>query len=147
MIVFLDSGPLAQLTHPKLPTATVAILVWARSMRIAGHRLVVPAIADYEARRELERTQKHSSIAELNSWSAEYLPLPDSALRLASKLWAQTRNAGMPTADPKELDGDVLIAAQAIDMGYSNSDFIVATSNVSHLSLFVPCDLWTNIHP
>ena len=38
------------------------------------------------------------------------LPLTNSALRLASKLRA--RNAGTMTAVPKELDGDVLIAAR-----------------------------------
>lgn len=147
MIIFLDSGPLAQLTSPKLPPATVAILSWAKSMRVAGHRFIVPAIADYEVGRELERAQKHASIAELNTWQDEYLPLPDSALRLASRLWAQSRNAGMPAADSKELDGDVLIAAQAIDMGFPVSDFIIATTNRGHLSQFARCDLWTNILP
>jgi hypothetical protein len=46
-----------------------------------------------------------------------YLPLTDSALRLAAKLWAQARNARMAAADPRELDADVLIAAQASDLG------------------------------
>ena len=77
--VFLDSGPLGLLTNPKLPTTTVAILTWARAMRAAGHRFVVPAIADYEVRRELERAGKIAGIAELNTWNMEYLPLSDSA--------------------------------------------------------------------
>jgi predicted nucleic acid-binding protein len=145
--VFLDSGPLGLLTNPKLPPATVAILAWAKSMRGAGCRIVVPAIADYEVRRELERAGKASGIAELNTWNTEYLPLSDSALRLASKLWAQARTAGTATADPKEIDGDVLIAAQAIDVGLPTSDFVIATSNPGHLAQFVPCDLWTNIKP
>ena len=147
MIIFLDSGPLAQLANPKLSPATVSILTWAKSMRAAGHRFVVPAIADYEVRRELERSGKVASIAELNTWYGEYLPLSDSALRLASKLWAQSRNAGTPTADPKELDGDVLIAAQAIDMEYPIADFIIATVNVGHLSRFAPADEWQNFKP
>jgi hypothetical protein len=83
----------------------------------------------------------------LNTWNPEYLPISDSALRLASKVWAQARTKGTTTADPKELDGDVLIAAQTIDMGYPASDFIIATTNPGHLSQFVPCDLWTNIQP
>ncbi|MGO8673766.1 MAG: type II toxin-antitoxin system VapC family toxin [Capsulimonadaceae bacterium] len=147
MIVFLDTRPLAMLTNPKLPPSTVAILRWARDMRAAGHSFVVPAIADYEVRRELERAGKVASIAELNTWRGEYLPLTDSALQLAAKLWAQSRNAGTPTADPKELDGDVLIAAQALDMGLPASDFTVATSNPNHLFVFVPCDEWQDIKP
>ena len=45
----------------------------------------------------------------------------------------------------KELDGDVLIAAQILDRGLKSSDFIIATTNVGHLALFAPADIWTNI--
>jgi predicted nucleic acid-binding protein len=79
-----------------------------RALRRTGHRLVVPAIADYEVRRELERAGRTEGLASLEAWNSaapdRYLPLSDSALRLASKLWAQARNAGTPTADPRELD-------------------------------------------
>jgi hypothetical protein len=51
------------------------------------------------------------------------------------------------TADPKGLDADVLIAAQALDMGVPPADFFVATVNVGHLALFVPADRWANIRP
>ena len=151
LTVFLDTGPLGVLTNPKRPPETVAALNWAVKMMLAGHRLVAPAIADYEVRRELERAGKTSSLAALDAWNNSYpdryLPLSDSALRLGSKLWARARNAGTATADPKELDGDVLIAAQALDTGLPLSDIIIATGNVGHLSQFVPADLWTNIVP
>ena len=49
--------------------------------------------------------------------------------------------------DPKELDADVLIAAQALDMELPPSDFIIATVNVGHLAQFAPATLWTNITP
>jgi predicted nucleic acid-binding protein len=151
MIVFLDSGPLALLTNPKTPPQTLAVLTWASAMHQAGHRFVVPAIADYEVRRELERSGKVASLAVLDSWNNadphRFLPLTNSALRLAARLWAQARNAGTPTADQKELDGDVLIAAQALDMGLSISDFIIATVNVGHISRFVPAAEWQKIEP
>ena len=111
----------------------------------------MPSIADYEVRRELERAGKVNGIASLDAWnnasSDRYLPITDSALRLGAKLWARARNAGTATADPKELDGDVLIAAQALDMKIPPSDFIVATVNVGHLAQFAPADLWVNIKP
>jgi len=151
MIVFLDTGPLALLTNPKTPPTTLAVLRWVAAMHKAGHRFVVPAIADYEVRRELERSGKTASLRELDSWNASdpkrFLPMTTSALRLAAKLWAQSRNAGTPTADPKELDGDVLIAAQALDYGFPVTEFVIATSNVNHLSRFVPSDDWQNIAP
>jgi len=73
--------------------------------------------------------------------------MSDSALRLAARLWAQARKAGRPTTDPRELDADVLIAAQALDMGIPAPDLIIATTNVGHLSPFLPADLWMNIGP
>ena len=92
-----------------------------------------------------------NSLSELDAWNAaypdRYLPLTDSALRQASKLWARARNSGLPTADPKELDGDVLIAAQVLDVGLAPGSFVIATTNVSHLSRFVPAELWSSIRP
>ena len=151
LTIFLDTGPLGLLTNPKRTPETVAATQWAIAMMTAGHRFVVPSIADYEVRRELIRAGKTKGLAALDAWNNaypdRYLFLSDSALRLGALLWAQARQAGTSTADPKELDGDVLIAAQALDLGLPASAFIIATVNVGHLSLFVPADLWTNIHP
>jgi len=66
---------------------------------------------------------------------------------VAAQLWAQSRNAGTPTASPDALDGDVLLAAQALSLGLPASDYVVATKNVAHLSQFVPAEHWTNITP
>ena len=90
------------------------------------------------------------------AWAAalpqgRYVPLTDSALRLASILWAQARNAGTPTADPKEIDCDVLIAAQALDYqsihALTPGEIVMATVNVGHLLQFLSADLWQNITP
>lgn len=150
-VIILDTGPLGLLTNPKKTPEPRAITRWALDMMTAGHRLIVPAIADYEVRRELERVGRRKGIEQLDAFNAaqadRYLSLTDSALRLAAKLWAQARNAGTPTADPKELDCDVLIAAQALTMGLSSSALVIATTNIGHLSRFVTADLWTNITP
>jgi hypothetical protein len=126
--IFLDTGPLGVLTNPKRPTETIAALTWAVSLLSAGHRLIVPAIADYEVRRELIRAGKVNGILTLDAWNASapdrYLPLTDSALKLAATLWANARNAGQAT-----------------------SDHVVATGNVAHLSRFVPADQWASIRP
>ena len=96
-------------------------------------------------RRELVRAGKNQGIALLDTWNMaqpdRYLPLSDSALKLAADLWAQSRNEGTLPADPKELSCDVLIAAQALDYramhGLTDSDIMIATLNIGHLSLFV----------
>jgi predicted nucleic acid-binding protein len=150
-VILLDAGPLGLLTNPKKTSETRAITQWVIDIMAAGHRLIVPAIADYEVRRELERAGQRRGLAQLDAFNLartdRYLPLSDSALRLAAQLWAQARNAGMPTADPKELDCDVLIAAQALTMRTSTLDLVIATTNVGHLARFVAADLWTNITP
>ena len=150
-VVILDTGPLGLLTNPKPTEETVAAVNWGIRVMAAGHRLVVPAVADYEVRRELERAAKARSIAQLDAFNAarpdRLLSVTDSALQLAAKLWAQARNAGTPTADPREVDADVLIAAQALDMGIPSSDLVIATTNVGHLSQFANAELWQDILP
>ena len=77
-------------------------------MRSAGHTFVIPAIADYELRRELIRSGLTASVAALDFFnqvaSNLYLPLSDAALHHAASLWAQTRNSGKPTAKNEALD-------------------------------------------
>lgn len=68
-------------------------------------------------------------------------------LEVAARLWGEARRAGTPTASVQALDGDVILAAQALSFGLSTTEYIVATSNIGHLSRFLPCDLWTNIAP
>jgi predicted nucleic acid-binding protein len=150
-VIILDTGPLGLLTNPKKTSETRAITRWALDMMTAGHRLMVPAIADYEVRRALERAGRSQGLAQLDAFNAaradRYLVLSDTALRLAAKLWAQARNAGIPMADPKELDCDVLIAVQALTLDVSTADLVIATTNVGHLARFVPAALWANITP
>lgn len=150
-VIILDTGPLGLLTNPKKAPEALAATRWSINMAAVGHRLIVPAIADYEVRRELDRASKTKGLAQLDAFNSarpdRYLPLSDNALKLAAGLWAQARRSGTPTADPRELDCDVLIAAQALTMGVPVADLIVATTNVGHLSRFVPADLWLNITP
>jgi hypothetical protein len=54
----------------------------------------------------------------------------------AAELWAWVRNRGLPTADEKALDGDVILAAQARLTSADTDQIIIATQNVSHLSRF-----------
>jgi predicted nucleic acid-binding protein len=60
----------------------------------------------------------------------------------AAELWADARRRGNPTADPKELDADVILAAMALEAGA-----IVATENVGHLSRYVTAKHWRDIAP
>src|SRR5262249_57912237 len=91
-------------------------------------------IADYEVRRELLRLRRHRSLQRLDGLQRilTYLPLDTPTMRRAAEMWAITRQQGVPTADPKEIDADVILAAQA-----ERLSAIVATENVGHLARFV----------
>lgn len=55
------------------------------------------------------------------------------------------RQTGKATADPKSLDGDVILAAQAKIAELNENQVIIATTNVKHLSLFVDAREWNDI--
>lgn len=150
LTIFLDTSPLSTVTKRKGVVEADECRQWVADCRRAGHRIIAPAIAYYEVARELERVGNTAGLVRLDGFCAVpgcYLPFSDTALRRAVKLWAQARNAGTPPADPKELDCDVLIAAQTLDLHLPVSELILATMNIGHLSQFVTVDLWTNITP
>lgn len=63
----------------------------------------------------------------------------------AAELWARARNIGKPTASDPALDVDMILAAQAALLIDDGDSVMVATTNVSHLALFVPAALWQEI--
>lgn len=152
MIVFLDTSVLGAVVNPNAKSETVkGIKAWAIRMEAAGHQLIVPAIADYELRREFIRDKKTASIAELDRFNGavpdRYLLLEDAALKIAAEEWAKVRNLGKTTADPKALDGDAVLAGQVLDQNLDPADYVVATSNLGHLTLFVNAAEWQTITP
>ena len=106
---------------------------------------MVPEIADYEVRRELLRARKTQGIDRLDTLIAQvgYLPITTKAMRQAAAYWATARQRGHPTAPDPALDGDVILAAQAATL--NQTDVVVATTNLRHLSRFVQAKLWFNI--
>ena len=150
-ILFLDSGPLGLLTHPQRSADVVAVAEWLSRCLLSRHRVIVPAIVYYELRRELLRAKKTFGLGRLDAFVSatpgRYLPLSDEALRLAADLWAKARQSGQSTADPKALDIDVILAAQALSFGSAQADMIVATTNPRHLSQFITAKDWQEIVP
>ncbi len=62
-----------------------------------------------------------------------------------AEFWARARNEGYPTADPKALDADVILAAQAQSFGNEADIPVIATTNLGYMSCFTTADLWENI--
>jgi len=152
--IVLDETPLSLLTqkigHPQGDICKA----WYASLIRARNRFYVPEIADFELRRELLRSGRTTSIGRLDAFIAavsdRYLPLTTPAVRLAAALWAQARNRGRTTAPPEALDGDTLIAAQAVlfnPAAFGLTATVVATANVGHLSALTSAALWSEITP
>jgi predicted nucleic acid-binding protein len=121
-------------------------------MLAGGSRLAVTEIAHYEVRRELVRLNAISSLHRLDRLVSgragmDYLPLTTEVIVRAAEYWAVVRRAGQPTADPKELDGDAILAAQASLAGNPGDEVLIATTNAGHLARFpgISAQSWEQI--
>ena len=143
-LILLDSGPLGMVTNPKAQGIPLDCQRWLKSLLQRGERIANPEIADYEVRRELLRAGLLRSLRRLDSLkqTLDFIPIQSETMLLAAELWAEARNAGRPTADPKALDGDVILSAQARLLGNEETDVIVATTNVAHLAQFTTAIDW-----
>ncbi len=121
---------------------------WLADLLGQGAQVLVPEITDYEVRRELIRARRTRGITHLDQLKATagYIPITTDTMLLAAELWAQVRRQGQPTAPNLALDGDVIFAAPAQPLAQRESEpVMVATTNVGHLSRFVPARLWYEI--
>ncbi|MBA4066163.1 MAG: nuclease [Isosphaera sp.] len=120
-------------------------------MLTAGHRVVVPEVADYEVLRELLRRGAATRVTRLDLWTARrtgpcgYLRITRWVMRRVAALWALARQTGQPTAGDDTIDADMILVAQAESLNHPNT--VIATTNVGHLSRFFPADLWSNVTP
>ena len=141
----LYSGPLGIVTNPKAASPlSQEGKVWLQSLPQKGYILMLPEIADYEVRRELIREGKTAGIRRLDQLKSQipYRPLTTEVMLLAAQLWADARKRGKPTADSHALDGDVILAAQAILEINASNEVVIATTNVGHWSQFVDAREW-----
>jgi predicted nucleic acid-binding protein len=143
-VILLDSAIVGMVTNPKATPTNLSCRYWLESLQNKGYILILPEIVDYEIRRELIRAGKIKGIRKLDKLkeTIRYLPINTDIMLKAAELWAEARNRGQPTAPSQALDGDVILAAQAILIQETGNDVIVATTNVKHLSQFVDAREW-----
>lgn len=150
-VIVLDSFPLSCVgkQQGRSSTLTDRCRNWVIDAIRAGYSVRVPAIVYYEVLRELERLNATAQIVRLKAFlftdPQRFIPLTTEHLERAASLWAQSRNTGISRANDSALDGDVLLCAQALGLGLTPEDFVVATTNVRHLSSLVPAQAWDEI--
>jgi predicted nucleic acid-binding protein len=148
MRLLLDTNVLTRLCHPH-KDVNLNVNEWLEKILSSGpFTVIVPEIADYELRRGLmhlalksgQPTTRSLLRLDLLIEKLEYLPLNTATMRRAAGLWAESRLTGRPTAVDIALDGDVLLAAQALEVSG-----VVVTENIRHLSRFVESLRWQDI--
>lgn len=153
MIVLIDSGVLGKLCNPNSSPEVEAARERLYTLLAKGVYIVSSQICDYEVRRSLIlnslRGFSSEGIDNLNKLSEfiDFLPLNNTVLLKASKLWAEARIQGIPTADDKSLDADIIICAQykVLEQEYPGRYIVIATTNIKHLSRFTEAKEWQEI--
>lgn len=145
--ILVDSTPLGQITHPKVKPE---IREWLEKINQQNINLLIPEIVDYELRRQLLLNNRFKSIARLDALIKNRLVLINRETILkACELWAWIRQQGLPTADKNNIDGDVILSAQAILQKQYYHEVTIVTENVKHLSRFciygIVAEKWSEI--
>lgn len=139
--IFLDSDPAGLACHKPGIVEADDLRAWLFGQKGSPARVVLSEVIDYEVRRELIRLKARDSIRRLDNLYADgvvhRLPIDFRALCKAAELWATARDQGQQTADDQALDGDVILAAQALEFCSPADDWIILTENVRHIARYV----------
>lgn len=149
-IIVLDSGPLGDACRRRGRSDVEDLTEWRIRAQANGAIVAIPEIADYEVRRGLLFNGALEGIARLDHLREGlgfYIPISTAAMRTAAELWADARRAGIPTAGQREIDADVILAAQALLFTGLTDELVVATYNERHLSRYVEAHHWQDITP
>ncbi len=145
----MDAGPLGLASYGPNDARSRGFYDRLHDLERAGADLAVPAIADYEVRRELLRRGATHQIEALDVLRStfHYVEVTGAALDRAAGFWALLRQAGRPTADPHALDADAILAGIAAAMATADDRVTIATGNLRHLSRFpgIEARLWDEI--
>ncbi|MGD1919235.1 MAG: type II toxin-antitoxin system VapC family toxin [Pleurocapsa sp.] len=153
MIVFIDTGILGLLANPNKKGDAADCEQWLLGLLSRGVSVLTSDICDYEVRRSLIlESLRKPNINSVNSLDElqeliTFLPIDNEVMRNAASLWAEARIKGVPTADNKSLDADIIICAQykLLEQEYPGRYIVIATTNVKHLSRFGEAKEWQEI--
>lgn len=154
MIVFIDSGVLGILANPNKSGEAFDCEQWLYRLFSQGVYICSSDLCDYEVRRSLilenQKKPHINSIQNLDELREliTFLPVSPLLLTQAASLWAEARIQGIPTANEKAIDVDIIICTQwqMLKEEFPSRYVAIATTNVKHLSRFAEAQLWRNIN-
>jgi len=96
--VLFDSGPLGLAVCRTGTTGLSALETRLTELEKAGVTILIPAVIDYELRRELVRVGATTKLRKLNGLQIRFsiLPITPAAWLRAAEFWALTRRMGIP---------------------------------------------------
>ena len=143
-IIALDAGPAGlACDNPKKPAAERFFNWMGRCLDNGRTDIILPEIADYEVRRKLLANKDGApSVRRLDELVKPgglliYSPITTEIMRRAAGLWSESRRRGDSTADDKALDGDVILAAHALQYIGEHDRLLIATGNVDDIVHYV----------
>ncbi len=153
MIVFIDSGVLGILANPNKTGEASDCEQWLYSLLSKGVYICSSDLCDYEVRRSLvlasEKKPELKSINNLDELREiiSFIPVTSTLLEKAAYIWASARSQGIPTADDKSLDVDIIICThwKMLNEEFPGRYTVIATTNVKHLSRFAEAKTWRDI--
>ena len=148
--ILLDSGVIGFLcTFPQGPNAS-ACKEWVERMQAAGASIVIPEVTYFEVKRGLLWRDTTGKLARFDQMvrDLEVIPVTFKAWDKAAEFWALLYKQGQPTADPKSLDADAVLAGVAATVAQPGDTSVIATTNQRHLDRFpgVDAQSWLDIN-
>jgi len=136
--VVLDTNVVGKLCHPTNPKNKAFVEAFLPIVESGNVEIYLPEIADYELRREMLRMlvkdkgwQVGLSRLDALKSTLSFLTIDSEVFLQAAKNWADAKSTGKKTGPDEALDGDSILAAQAMSVGGK-----IVSENERHLAIF-----------
>jgi predicted nucleic acid-binding protein len=149
--LLLDSNILSKIVRPALEEHRPVVVTIQRLLQDLRFEICVPEIVDYELRRKLlhltqrphqaRRWAQEALLALDRLTSLAYVPITTDTMKLAASIWAHTRAQGQSRSPEDHLDIDVILAAQARQVGGH-----IVTTNDKHFRNIADIFDWQTFH-
>lgn len=154
MIILLDTNIIGKLTNPNRIPEALQCQSWFERLLVRGVYFTASELCFYELKRSLILAHNAGGtsrgIEKLNELRmfVDALPVDRVVSDTAAEIWANAQSKGIPTADRKNLDIDIIIAAhwQILSQQFPGREVVISTTNIKHLALFANAQEWQNIN-
>lgn len=147
--ILLDSGVIGLICSSAQTPDASSCQDWVERMEATGASIVIPEVIYFEVKRGLLWKAATGKLARFERIVRDLgvVPITFAAWDRAAEFWALLHNQGRPTAHPKSLDADAVLAGVAVTVAKPGDVSVIATTNKRHLHRFpgVTAESWFDI--